>query len=139
MRNTNGHTSLRRHVKALAQRECGVAYAEVTGYATSQVTQALWRLKTEGEVFAAKLSHKSVRYFGTPEAAQAFERANRKTAASNGTAASYSGRHIGAAGRHQRAWWPADAPMVITEKTKVIKAPAPAEPTKTNTHTEWGG
>lgn len=139
MNNTNGKSSLRQHVKALAQRDCGVSYAEVTGFATAQVSSALWRLKTDGEVFAAKISHRNVRYFGTPEAARSFEAKHRQASGANGTAASYSGQHIGTAGKHQRAWWPADAPMVITEKTKVTKAAAPEQPRKTNTHTEWGG
>ncbi len=139
MTHPNRKSSLRQHLRALAQREGGVSYAEVTGFATSQVSSALWRLKSDGEVFAAKLSHRVARYFGNEEAARRYEATHRRQASSNGTATSETGRHIGGVAKHQKAWWPSDAPMVMTEKTKVIQAPPPPQPTKTNTFTEWGG
>lgn len=139
MKNTNGRSSLRQHVRDLAARPGGVSYAEVTGFATSQVSSALWRLKTDGEVFAAKISHRNVSYFADPIAAKRYEAEHREKGDRNGTPMSYTGQHIGHAGKHQRAWWPADAPAVITSSTKITIAPPPPTPTKSNTYTEWGG
>lgn len=128
------------HVERLAARDCGVTTGEVTGYTAEQVSLALYRLRLKGRVFAAKLSYRSVRYFADEARAKAFEAANRR-AQVGASASNHAGRHLNLGGtRHQRAWWDADAPMVITERTKVTIAPPPPEqPRRTNTHSEWGG
>lgn len=127
------------HVEKLAHRECGVASGEVTGYPAEKVQLALYRLRLKGRVFVARISYRSVRYFGDPELAKAFEAANRKQLHQSATNSAGKRLNVGQL-KYQRAWWDVDAPMVITENTKItIAPPLPEQPRRTNTHSEWGG
>lgn len=47
-------------------------------------------------------------------------------------------RHIVIARPRIRAWWPADAPMNITDQTVVTVAPTPERALRTNTHSKAG-
>lgn len=130
--------TIRQYVQLLASRDTGVSVSEVSGYTAKQVRAAIWLLKQAGAVHVAKLSHRNVRYFTDKQAAQAYERRHRQ-AASHAQAVNHTGKKITMIHKSQRAWWPADAPMVFTDATKITVAPSPPTPARTNTHNEWGG
>lgn len=136
--------SLREHVVRLAARPEGVAVQEVTGFAAQQVRCACWALVTAGRVFGAKKGKRNVRYFADEAAAARLEREMRRdgdAGRSEGFAAPTNTAKTPTTGgaRQMKAWWPADAPMVITEHTRITVAPSPGQPVRTNTYTEWGG
>lgn len=130
-------STLRMHCLRLAGREHGLATSEVTGYSATQVRAAVWHLKNDGVLFAARLSHKVVRYFDSQKKAHAYERHH---GTGSGAASQADGRKLSMAPKaSQRAWWPADAPAVITSKTKITIAPPPPDwTTRSNTHSRWG-
>lgn len=129
---------IRAHILMLASRDCGVAVAEVSGFTAEAASMTLYRLRKMGKVHAARISHRRVRYFVDEARAAAYEKANKRASSDVGPA-NHTGRMITMAGRHQRAWWPPDAPMVITENTKITRAAPLPQPTRTNTHSGWGG
>lgn len=129
---------IRSHVLMLASRECGVSVAEVSGFTAEVASMALYRLRKLGKVHVARISHRRVRYFTDPDLAAAYEKANKR-AGSDAGPANHTGRMVTLNGKHQRAWWPPDAPMVITEHTKYTQADPLPQPTRTNTHSTWGG
>lgn len=129
---------IRAHVLMLASRPCGVSVAEVSGFTAEAVSMALYRLRKIGKVHAARLSHKKVRYFIEADVAQDYEKAHKRISM-DAAPTNHTGRMINMSGKHQRAWWPPDAPMVITEKTRITVAQPLPQPTRTNTHSVWGG
>jgi hypothetical protein len=134
---SNLKPSLSALCRRMAANPNGIGAGEVTGWATSQVRNCLSKLSCDGELHAARLKGIASRYFATPEAAADYLRAQRAVA---GHCITQSGRvmqHHNS--RHSRAWWPADAPAVITEHTRITIAPPPARGLRTNTHSEWGG
>lgn len=129
---------IRAHLLMLAARPCGISVAEVSGFTAEAVSMALYRLRKLGKVHAARISHRRVRYFTDEALAAKYEKAHRR-ASSDAGPTNHAGRMLSMAGKHQRAWWPPDAPMVITENTKITRAKPLPQPTRTNTHSGWGG
>ena len=128
--------NLRTHVQRLASRPDGVCVAEVTGFSATQIRAAIWHLTQAGALHRARLAHKVVRYFTDAQRAAEYERLHRRAPASPATT---MGQRNNPTHKSMRAWWPEDAPMVITEKTKITRAKPLPQPTRTNTHTGWGG
>lgn len=128
--------NLRMLVKRLASRADGVCAAEVTGFRATQIRAAIWHLKQAGVLHAATLSHRVVRYFDDAARAAKYERLHRRAPA---TPTTTLGKRNNPAHKALRAWWPADAPMVITAETKITVAKMPELPLRTNTHSGWGG
>ena len=131
-------STIRDYVQLLASRDTGVSVSEVNGYTAKQVRTAIWVLKQAGAVHVARLSHRSVRYFTDKQVAQAYERKHR-AATSGGHSVNRAGKKITMIHRSQRAWWPADAPMVFTDATRITVAPPPPDPAFSNTYSDWGG
>ena len=130
---------IREHVLMLAGRPCGVAVSEISGFTAEASSMALYRLRKIGKVYAARISHRRVRYFTDATVAAAYEKAH-KSGGSDAGPANHTGRMVTMNAKHQRAWWPADAEPVITSETKITIAPPPPEwSTRTNTHSRWGG
>lgn len=127
--------NLRTHVQRMASRSDGVCVAEVTGFRATQIRAAIWHLMQDGALHPARLSHKVVRYFADAKRAAEYERLYRRSMA---TPTTTRGR-AETTHKSQRAWWPADAPMVITAKTKITVVNALPQPLRTNTHSGWGG
>ena len=129
--------NLRTHVQRLATRADGVCAAEVTGFRATQIRAAIWHLVQAGALHPARLSHKVVRYFTEAQLAAQYECLHRRAPARPATTMGERSNPTHKSLR--RAWWPADAPMVITEHTRVTVAKPLPQPTRTNTHTGWGG
>lgn len=128
--------NLRTHVQRLASRPSGVCSAEVTGFSATQVRAAIWHLMQAGALHRAKLAHKVVRYFTDAQLAAQYERLHRRAPA---TPVTSMGQRNNPTHKSLRAWWPADAPMVITEHTKITVAKPLPQPIRTNTHSGLGG
>lgn len=128
--------NLRMLVKRLASRADGVCAAEVTGFRATQIRAAIWHLKQAGSLHPATLSHRVVRYFTDAQRTAEYERLHRRAPATPTTTLD---RRNNPSHKALRAWWPADAPMVITADTKITVAKPLPQPVRTNTHSGWGG
>lgn len=115
---------LNRRILVLATRTNGVSSDEVDGI---QVSKQLGRLTDRGLLHRGKLGHKTVRYFASRPAAEAY-------------VSKYLGAFLAAAAKRapkekRGNRWAADLPMVITPATKFTYAPPPpAMVYRTNTH-----
>jgi hypothetical protein len=108
---------LEQHIRRLAARPDGVARPEAIGeFSVRQVTTELQRLRLDGIIHSARLGHRTVRYFTTPERAQAWQQQHRQVAP-NVTITKPSGRI--------HAPWAPDAPERITAATLYTRGPAP--------------
>jgi len=68
-------------ILAAASSPEGVATNEIPGYTVAQVGRVIDKLKTKKQLFTAKISHRSARYFTTEAAARAVGPAKLETAA----------------------------------------------------------
>ncbi|TXI24935.1 MAG: hypothetical protein E6Q67_01665 [Roseateles sp.] len=96
-------------LKLLAQ-PAGYSTKEIKGHSTEEVGRATQDLKRWNKAFSGSRGHRTVRYFGSPELAKAWE-GSAKTRTSSTT--------------DERARWSAaDAPRT-TERTKYTFGPQP--------------
>lgn len=137
LRSKDPRPSLRALLRRMGNNPGGIGPGEVTGWAASQVKECCYRLVGLGELYPAKLGAKNTRYFSTAEGAAEYLRNNKPV---TGACVTQSGRTMSHhTPKHQRAWWPADAPAVETEKTIYTYGRTPPQPLRTNTYSEWGG
>lgn len=77
----NSATGLTRElVRQMAQRPNGLATSELPQFSCSRVGDVAGALVVAGAIYRAKISHKSVRFFGTKAEAAAWEDRHRRPA-----------------------------------------------------------
>lgn len=97
----------------LAARDQGMCTTDLTGYTVDQVSMACFRLGQKGEIFKAKIGHRTQRWFTDPAKAKAY--VERHTAVQQITTAS--------APPQSRVRWAPSAETVITDDTKITVGP----------------
>mgnify|MGYP006958840695 CR=1 FL=1 len=117
----------------LAARPDGVGTSEISGHTVEYVGNCLHRMLKKGQVFRGKLGHRSVRFFSTQAAAESWEARSRPP--TTRLSATASAMKLGTT-RGGKAWWPADAPMNITENTIRTYAEPLGPPVRTNTYAD---
>jgi hypothetical protein len=116
--------TLTQRVQDALKRPNGVGRSDDFGARQNSVGSAIARLKLQGKAHIAKVGHKTVRWFDTPERAAAYVFNTPKPPKWGVT---ISGRPK----------FDPDAPMVITPKTKYTVAPPPPRALYSNTHARW--
>lgn len=115
-----------------AKRAGGFKCFEVKGFPQRAVVNTVARLLDAGFLHRAKISHRNARYFGDARLAMQFE---------SGSRSEYVQFRHPPRGRD----WDRNAPAVYPTDSKgrplykVTVCPSPAAPTRTNTHSGWGG
>ena len=132
------HARLRALLTEMSRRDNGVGSHDVSGYTVAYVGQTASVMVRRGQLHRGKTAHHNVRFFSTAEAARAWERSEFATASNVARNASASVTHAppGGRGKHQRAWWPADAQPVFTADTVYTYGASPGQAYRTNTHQE---
>jgi hypothetical protein len=122
------NTALHQLLENLGNTPAGFSASEVTGYGPEQVRRAAEAMVAASRLHRAQVSSRRVRYFSTPERAQAF--LTRKPAPSAARLAVVSQR--------AKAAWSADEPGLITPETKITRAPSPPSGVyRTNTYLQF--
>ena len=124
------------HIRAAllegAKRPEGVSCEEVsiaTGEPFSRVSHTAMNLSYRNkDFFRAKISHKVVRWFDTPERALAYQAAHQKVRRIRTPEQEFS---------RYRAQWSPDTPVVTPPGVEVQRIPTPPQPLWTNTHPRW--
>lgn len=114
----NNEPGLRTVLRELAQHPGGVHSSNpaLARWDSSQIGKQARQLAKLGQLFSAKITRRNARYFSTAAARDAFVERYAATERRRGARVVYEAA--------DRAPWPADAPAVITERTRFTVCPA---------------
>lgn len=127
MTNSALNTALHQILDQEARNPAGFSASDITGYAPEHVRRAAQALVAAGRLHRATVSPRRVRYFATPEMAEAFAKRPSPTRPQQSVA-----------GTRTKARWSPDEPGVITAATRIIKAPPlPDNVFRTNTYAQF--
>jgi len=104
-------------------------------HSAQQISNALNVLKVAGTIHSVRVSHKVCRYFFDKHDADVY--ATRQKTVSSPEMRVNLGTHKKKHLLRGKAPWAADAPMVITKRTKITVAKTPPAPLRTNTYMEF--
>lgn len=125
---SSGAAALREALRRAGAGSTGFATHEIPGVDTGTVGKHCVAMCGRGELFRAKLSYRSVRFFTDAGAALRYESEHRLPAPAPSVTVLRG---------PVKAPWPADAPMHITAQTKRTVAPKlPERVLRTNTHSD---
>jgi len=106
--------SLTAAILKAAARPNGVATNEIDGYTVAQVGRVIDKLKTKGQLFVAKLSHRSARYYADEATAKANTPAPQPAVTVRSRLVPHSA-------------WDDLAPAILPKGIRVTKCPSPPE------------